>query len=101
MLIEFNSADIQAIKRQHFHPDLARVMDIEARVGRFYPRHITRLGVWVWCLVQACFREAGGFNGLETESIRYTPRPEDDHQANERAFSDSVFAVWGNKPTVA
>lgn len=52
-------------------------------------------------LVLAYFRAVGGFTQLGTESIRYYPRPEDDPHAHERAFSDPVFAVWGQKQTMA
>ena len=52
-------------------------------------------------LVLAYFRAAGGFNDLGSESIRYYPRPEDDPHAQDRAFSDPVFAVWGSKASVA
>lgn len=52
-------------------------------------------------LVLAYFREAGGFAELATESVRYFPRPADDPHAQERPFSDPVFAVWGRKQTVA
>lgn len=48
-------------------------------------------------LVLSYFRAAGGFDQLGTESIRFYPRPEDDPHAQERAFSDPVFAVWGRK----
>jgi SAM-dependent methyltransferase len=52
-------------------------------------------------LVLAYLRAAGGFEHLGTESIRYYPRPVDDPHAEERAFSDPVYAVWGRKQTVA
>lgn len=52
-------------------------------------------------LVLAYFRMAGGFEKLGTRSIRFYPRPADDPHAQERSFSDPVFAVWGCKQTVA
>lgn len=51
-------------------------------------------------LVLAYFRTTG-FTRLGTESIRYYPRPPEDPHAHERAFADPVFAVWGQKQTVA
>ena len=39
LLIDYNVADIRSIKRHHFRPDLAKVMNIQPHVGRFYPRH--------------------------------------------------------------
>jgi len=52
-------------------------------------------------LVLAYLRAAGGFDQLGSESFRYYPRPPDDPHAQERAFSDPLFAVWGRKQTVA
>ena len=52
-------------------------------------------------LVLAYLRQAGGFTQLDTESIRYYPRPLDDPLAHERAFADPVFAVWGHKQSMA
>ena len=39
MLIEFDPADVRNIKTEHFRPDLAKVVNIQPHVGRFYPRH--------------------------------------------------------------
>jgi SAM-dependent methyltransferase len=52
-------------------------------------------------LVLAYLRTAGGFSELGTESVRFYPRPADDPHAQERAYSDPVFAVWGRKASVA
>ena len=52
-------------------------------------------------LVLGYFRLAGGFAELGTQSIRFYPRPAEDPHAQERAFSDPVFAVWGRKQSVA
>jgi len=46
-------------------------------------------------LVLDYFRRAGGFTALGTESLRDWPRPADDAYAEQMAFSDPVFAVWG------
>jgi SAM-dependent methyltransferase len=48
-------------------------------------------------LVLECFRRAGGFEGLATESVRGLPRPADDKYAAELPKSDPVFAVWGRR----
>ena len=52
-------------------------------------------------LVLAYFRQAGGFTGLGTASAHYFPRPADDPHAHERIYSDPVFAVWGERESVA
>ena len=44
-------------------------------------------------LVQEYFRAAGNFDSLETETVHGLPRPQDDKYAQQRAFSDPVFAV--------
>ena len=44
-------------------------------------------------LVQEYFRSAGNFNSLETGTVHGLPRPQDDKYAQQRAFSDPVFAV--------
>ncbi len=41
---------------------------------------------------------AAGFAGLETETLRGVKRPEDDKYADQRAYSDPLFAVWGRRP---
>jgi len=46
-------------------------------------------------LVLAWLRQAGGFEGLHTESVRGLPRPPDDRYAGRLAFADPVHAVWG------
>ncbi|MCF8079659.1 MAG: methyltransferase domain-containing protein [Desulfobacterales bacterium] len=48
-------------------------------------------------LVSEYFRQAGGFQNLETVSVRGLPRPVDDKYFPERIFSDPVFAVIGKK----
>ena len=45
-------------------------------------------------LVLAYFQRAGAFVGLQTESLRGLPRPEDDTYARQMALSDPVYAVW-------
>jgi ubiquinone/menaquinone biosynthesis C-methylase UbiE len=45
-------------------------------------------------LVQEYFRSAGNFTGIETETARGRPRPEDDKYAGQQAFSDPVYAAW-------
>jgi SAM-dependent methyltransferase len=45
-------------------------------------------------MVQAYFRSTGNFTGIETETARGRPRPEDDKYARQQAFSDPVYAVW-------
>ena len=45
-------------------------------------------------MVQAYFRSTGNFIGIETETARGRPRPEDDKYARQQAFSDPVYAVW-------
>ena len=44
-------------------------------------------------LVQEYFRAAGNFTSLETGTVHGLPRPQDDKYAQQRAFSDPVFAV--------
>jgi SAM-dependent methyltransferase/FKBP-type peptidyl-prolyl cis-trans isomerase 2 len=39
LMLEYNPTDIRRIKTEHFRPDLAKVMNIQAHLGRFYPRH--------------------------------------------------------------
>ncbi len=48
-------------------------------------------------LVLEYFLRAGGFGNLETWSMRGLPRPADDKYAAQLAFSDPVYAVWGEK----
>jgi SAM-dependent methyltransferase len=48
-------------------------------------------------LVLECFFEAGGFDGLNTWSLRGLPRPDDDKYADRLTRSDPIFAVWGEK----
>jgi SAM-dependent methyltransferase len=48
-------------------------------------------------LVLEYFLRAGGFNGLQTYSIRGLPRPHDDKYFPDLFFSDPVYAVWGRK----
>lgn len=47
-------------------------------------------------LVMEYFLRSGAFNNLETHSMRGLPRPRDDKYARELAYSDPVYAVWGN-----
>jgi len=44
-------------------------------------------------LVQEYFRAAGNFTSLETGTVHGLPRPKDDQYAQQRAFSDPVFAA--------
>ncbi|WP_018232515.1 methyltransferase domain-containing protein [Thioalkalivibrio thiocyanodenitrificans] len=48
-------------------------------------------------LVLEYFFEAGGFDGLNTWSLRGLPRPDDDKYADRLTRSDPIFAVWGEK----
>jgi len=48
-------------------------------------------------LVMEYFLRSGVFSNLETYSMRGLPRPRDDKYANELAFSDPVYAIWGEK----
>lgn len=45
-------------------------------------------------MVQEYFRAAGEFSGLETETVRGLPLPDNDEYALQQAFSDPVYAVW-------
>ncbi len=45
-------------------------------------------------LVLSLFVEAG-FSNLHTESLRGLARPSDDKYAEQRAYADPLFAVWG------
>lgn len=49
-------------------------------------------------LVMEYFLQAGGFTDLHTYSVRGLPRPFDDKYFPELAYSDPVYAVWGQKP---
>lgn len=42
-----------------------------------------------------------GFVDVETETLRGLKRPEDDKYADQRAFSDPLFAAWGRAPVRA
>jgi SAM-dependent methyltransferase len=46
-------------------------------------------------LVLDFFLEAGGFEALNTWSLRGLPRPAEDPYAGQLAASDPVYAVWG------
>ena len=48
-------------------------------------------------MVLECFQRAGGFKALQTYSIRGLPRPHDDKYFPDLAYSDPVYAVWGQK----
>jgi SAM-dependent methyltransferase len=48
-------------------------------------------------LVLEYFHQAGGYDGLETWSLRGLPRPENDKYADRMPESDPVYAVWGEK----
>lgn len=70
--------------------------------NRWFPPKVVR--VWKGVhefermgLVLEYFHKAGGFTNLETWSIRGLPRPTDDKYAGKVAFSDPVYAVWGEK----
>lgn len=47
-------------------------------------------------LVLDCYRKAGGYGDLHTETVRGYLRPDDDPHIRESIFSDPVFAVWGS-----
>jgi SAM-dependent methyltransferase len=47
-------------------------------------------------LVLDCYRKAGGYGDLNTETMRGYPRPDGDRHIGEAAFSDPIFAVWGS-----
>lgn len=51
-------------------------------------------------LVLSLFVQAG-FSELHTETLRGVKRPVDDKYADQRGFSDPLFAVWGAKPPLA
>ncbi|MGA6927201.1 MAG: methyltransferase domain-containing protein [Desulfosarcina sp.] len=46
-------------------------------------------------VVMEYFLRSGGFDHLNTYSMRGLPRPRDDKYAGELIFSDPVYAVWG------
>jgi SAM-dependent methyltransferase len=46
-------------------------------------------------LVLDCYRKAGGYGDLCTETVRGYLRPDDDPHIRESIYSDPVFAVWG------
>ena len=48
-------------------------------------------------LVLEYFIKSDAFENLGTYSMRGLPRPDDDKYARELAFSDPVYAVWGNR----
>lgn len=48
-------------------------------------------------MVLALLRGAG-FTDLATETLRGLKRPEDDKYADQRTFSDPLFAAWGRAP---
>lgn len=47
-------------------------------------------------LVLDYFIKSEKFENLNTESVRGLPRPVHDKHIRERAYSDPIFAVWGN-----
>ena len=47
-------------------------------------------------LVLDCYRKAGVYNDLHTETVRGYLRPDDDPHIRESIYSDPVFAVWGS-----
>ena len=47
-------------------------------------------------LVLDCYRKAGVYNDLHTETVRGHLRPDDDPHIRESIYSDPVFAVWGS-----
>jgi len=49
-------------------------------------------------LVLEYFLRSGGFEALETWSLRGLPRPADDKYADRMSESDPIFAIWGNTP---
>jgi hypothetical protein len=67
---------------------------------RWFPPKVTKL--WQEMhpfermgLVLQFFRRSKQFAALATETIQGYPRPTDDKYAQQRAYSDPVFAVWG------
>jgi SAM-dependent methyltransferase/FKBP-type peptidyl-prolyl cis-trans isomerase 2 len=50
-------------------------------------------------LVLEFFIRSGGFENLQTYSIRGLPRPHDDKYFPDLWYSDPIYAVWGQKKT--
>lgn len=85
--------------------EIARVLRPGAPVAitfseRWFPPKVVR--VWTELhpfermgLVLEYFRQAGAFEGLQTETTRGWPRPEDDQYARVMAHADPLYAVWG------
>ncbi|NWG87647.1 MAG: methyltransferase domain-containing protein [Hydrogenophilaceae bacterium] len=70
--------------------------------NRYFPPKVIR--VWEDChsfermgLVLEYFHRADGFRNLATFSLVGLPRPEDDKYADRMAYSDPIYAVWGEK----
>lgn len=52
-------------------------------------------------LVMEYFIRSGGFDNLNTYSMRGLPRPKDDKYAAEQPQSDPIYAVWGTKNRIS
>lgn len=92
------------------HAVLAEVRRVLRPGGRcvvsFSDRWFPAKAIQVWgqlhpfersALVLSLFQSAG-FTDLHTESLRGLARPEDDKYADQRAYADPLFAVWGSTP---
>jgi SAM-dependent methyltransferase len=87
--------------------ELARVVKPGGRVVMTYSdRWFPSKAIALWselhafermALVVDYFRNSGGFDALATESVRGLPRPADDKYADQLAFADPLFAVWGRR----
>jgi len=52
-------------------------------------------------LVMEYFIRSGGFDNLNTYSMRGLPRPKDDKYAAEQPLSDPIYGVWGTKNRIS
>jgi SAM-dependent methyltransferase len=101
--VEYMTRPIEAMR------DLARVLKPAAPLvvtwsERWFPPKVVQ--VWTELhpfermgLVIDYFVRSGGFDDIETETIRGLPRPSNDKYANMVPFSDPVYAVWGRCST--
>ena len=87
--------------------DVARVLKPDGKfVITFSNRWFSPKVIQIWeqihefermGLVMEYFIRSGGFDNLNTYSMRGLPRPKDDKYAAEQPLSDPVYAVWGTK----
>ncbi|MFO8023698.1 methyltransferase domain-containing protein [Thiohalophilus sp.] len=87
--------------------EVARVLKPGARlVITFSDRWFPTKAIQLWTelhdfermqLISDYLRLSGQFKELETESLRGYPRPAEDPYIGQLAYSDPVFAVWGQK----